>query len=159
MSEHGAFGNVAPSIRHCGLSAARTTHPLLIGQSAAPGGARGTAAQLRVAEVSANTAYLSHGNLETVVRAGGMPNIPKLDGNQAKIFSGFTKALGMPGMGASVNRGMNSDTTLAGPWDAGTLVNGSWLIVTKDDVELTMILGTADYDKAKALLAAACEKL
>src|SRR6185437_12398976 len=76
MSEHGAFGNVAPSIRHCGLSAARTTHPLLIGQSAAPGGARGTAAQLRVAEVSANTAYLSHGNLETVVRAGGMPNIP-----------------------------------------------------------------------------------
>jgi hypothetical protein len=92
-------------------------------------------------------------------QGGGMPNIPKLDGDQAKILNAFTKAVGLPGMGAAVNRGMNSDTTLAGPWDAGTLVNGSWLMVTKDDVELTIILGTADYDKAKALLAAACEKL
>ncbi len=92
-------------------------------------------------------------------QGGGMPNIPKLNGNQAKILDAFTKGVGMPGMGAAVTRGMNSDTTLAGPWDAGTLVHGSWLIVTKDDVGLTIILGTADYDKAKALLAAACEKL
>jgi hypothetical protein len=90
---------------------------------------------------------------------GGMPNMPKLDDKSQKILGAFTKALGMPGMGPAVQRGLNADTTLAGPWDAGTLVNGSWLIVTKDDVGLTMILGTADYDKAKALMAAACEKL
>ena len=88
-----------------------------------------------------------------------MPDMPKLDPGQQKMFGAFTKALGMPGMGAAVSRGLKTDTTMAGPWDTAALVNGSWLLVSKDDVELTMILGTADYDKAKALFAAACERL
>jgi hypothetical protein len=90
---------------------------------------------------------------------GGMPAMPKLDEGQQKILSAFTKGIGMPGMGAAAKRGLAPDTTLQGPWDAGALINGSWLVVTKHDVALTMILGTADYDKAKALMAAACERL
>jgi hypothetical protein len=62
-------------------------------------------------------------------------------------------------MGAAAQRGMATDTTLTGPWDAGALINGSWLVVTKHDVGLAMVLGSADYDKAKALMAAACERL
>jgi hypothetical protein len=85
--------------------------------------------------------------------------MPKLDDKSQKILNGFTKALGMPGMGAAVGRGLAPDTMLVGPWDSAALVNGSWLLASKDDVGLTMILGTADYDKAKALMAAACEKL
>jgi hypothetical protein len=87
-----------------------------------------------------------------------MPDI-KLDSGQQKILGAFSKALGMPGMGAAVSRGLKTDTTMVGPWDAAALINGSWLIASKDDVSLTIILGTADYDKAKALLAAACERL
>jgi hypothetical protein len=90
---------------------------------------------------------------------GSMPEMPKLDSGQQKIIGAFTKALGMPGMGAAVSRGLKTDTTRAGPWDAAALVNGSWLAVVKNDVELVIVLGTADYDKAKALLAAACERL
>jgi hypothetical protein len=88
-----------------------------------------------------------------------MPDMPKLDSGQQKMFGAFTKALGMPGMGAAVSRGLKTDTTLTGPWDAAALINGSWLMATKDDVGLTIILGTADYHKAKALVAAACERL
>jgi hypothetical protein len=90
---------------------------------------------------------------------GTMPDMPKLDSGQQKMLGAFTKALGMPAMGAAVSRGLKTDTTMAGPWDTAALVNGSWLMVSKDDVSLTIILGTADYDKAKALLAAACERL
>jgi hypothetical protein len=85
--------------------------------------------------------------------------MPKLDDKSQKILNGFTKGLGMPGMGAAVGRGLAPDTMLVGPWDSAALVNGSWLLASKDDVGLMMILGTADYDKAKALIAAACEKL
>lgn len=92
-------------------------------------------------------------------QGGSMPAMPKLNEGQQKILSAFTKAVGMPGMGAAAKRGLATDTTLQGPWDAGALINGSWLVVTKHDVALTMILGTADYDKAKALMAAACERL
>jgi hypothetical protein len=52
-----------------------------------------------------------------------------------------------------------SDSTLAGPWDAAGLVGGV-LIATKHNVMVQLPLTpTADYDKAKALLAAACERL
>lgn len=85
--------------------------------------------------------------------------MPKLDEKSQKLLNGFTKGLGMPGMGAAVSRGLAPDTMLVGPWDSAALVNGSWLLASKDDVGLFMILGMADYEKAKALMAAACEKL
>jgi hypothetical protein len=105
------------------------------------------------------------GQTFNVGRQGIAANVPsavpdiKLDSGQQKIVGAFSKALGMPEMGAAVSRGLKTDTTMVGPWDGAALINGSWLIASKDDVSLTIILGTADYDKAKALLAAACERL
>ena len=51
-----------------------------------------------------------------------------------------------------------SDSTLTGPWDAAGLVAGM-LVATEHNVMVQLTLGSADYDKAKALLAAACEQL
>jgi hypothetical protein len=90
---------------------------------------------------------------------GAMPAMPALDPASQKIFKGFSKAVGVGEMNGSVSRQMKTDSSLAGPWDAAAMVNGQWLIGTKHDVAITIILGNADYDKAKALLAAACERL
>lgn len=62
-------------------------------------------------------------------------------------------ALGAPGLMHPA-----SDSSLTGPWDAAALVAGE-LVATKHNVMVQLILGSADYDKAKALLAAACEQL
>jgi hypothetical protein len=93
------------------------------------------------------------------VPAGGMPAMPKLDSTQQKMFDGFAKMVGVGGMGGAVKRGLKTDTTLTGPWDSAALINGMWLIASRHDVAVTINVGSADYDKAKALLAAACERL
>jgi hypothetical protein len=93
-------------------------------------------------------------------------------------------ALGMPGGGAALaippeaqqmlgqiskmtggavdvsplTHGLTSDTTLIGPWDRAALIVGR-LAATKHNVMIQLIVSSADYDKAKALLAAACEQL
>jgi hypothetical protein len=91
---------------------------------------------------------------------GAMPDIPKLDPAQQKMMSGFFKAVGVPGAGGAISRGLKTDTTLAGPWDSAAMINGMWLLASKNDVGVLIDLGKgADYDKAKALLAAACERL
>ena len=91
--------------------------------------------------------------------AGGMPAAPPLDSSQQKMFGSFTKAVGLPQASGIGKRGTATDSTLAGPWDSAALVNGDWLIATRHDVAVTMIVGNADYDKAKALVTAACERL
>jgi hypothetical protein len=90
---------------------------------------------------------------------GAMPAMPALDPAQQKMFNGFTKAVGVGGANGAVSRQMKTDSAIAGPWDAAAMVNGQWLVATKHDVAITIILGNADYDKAKALLAAACQRL
>ena len=63
-------------------------------------------------------------------------------------------ALGAPGLMHPA-----SDSSLTGPWDAAGLVSGE-LVATKHNVMVQLPLTPmADYDKAKALLAAACEQL
>jgi len=62
-------------------------------------------------------------------------------------------ALGAPGLMHPA-----SDSTLTGPWDAAGLAAGS-LVATKHNVMVELLLTSGDYDKAKALLAAACEQL
>ena len=72
-------------------------------------------------------------------------------------------------MGAARSQGFNvqtdsngklqSDTAVAGPWDAGALVNGSGLYVVKHDALLTLDLRGITYEQAKALLAKAVERL
>jgi hypothetical protein len=88
-----------------------------------------------------------------------MPEMPALDPAQQKMFKAFSKAVGVPGMAGVAKRGMKTDSTLVGPWDGAALVNGMWLVASKHDVAVTINVGDADYDKAKALLAAACEQL
>jgi hypothetical protein len=65
----------------------------------------------------------------------------------------------MPQGAGIAKRGTATDSTLTGPWDSAALVNGDWLIATRHDVAVTIAVGNADYDKAKALVTAACERL
>jgi hypothetical protein len=86
---------------------------------------------------------------------GASPALPaeaqQMIGQISKMTGG---ALGAPGLVHAA-----SDSTLAGPWDAAGLVAGE-LVATKHNVMVQLILTPlADYDKAKALLAAACERL
>jgi hypothetical protein len=89
----------------------------------------------------------------------GRPTLPPEAQKEAQQMIGqITKmsggVLGAPGLMHPA-----SDSTLAGPWDAAGLVGGV-LIATKHNVMVQLPLTpTADYDKAKALLAAACERL
>jgi hypothetical protein len=57
-----------------------------------------------------------------------------------------------------LTKGLTSDTTLVGPWDRAALIVGR-LAATKHNVMIQLTVSSADYDKAKALLAAACEQL
>jgi hypothetical protein len=90
---------------------------------------------------------------------GTMPAMPALDSSQQKMFGAFTKAVGLPQAAGIGKRGTATDSTLAGPWDSAALVNGQWLIASRHDVAVMIDLGNADLDKAKALVAAACERL
>jgi hypothetical protein len=93
------------------------------------------------------------------IPTGGMADIPALDSTQQKLFDGFAKMVGVGGMGGAVKRGLKTDTTLTGPWDSAALINGMWLVASRHAAAVTIVIGNADYDKAKALLAAACEQL
>jgi hypothetical protein len=90
---------------------------------------------------------------------GAMPAMPALDPAQQKMFGQFTKGVGVPGMNGAVSRQMKTDSAVAGPWDAAAMVNGQWFVATKHEVAITIILSNADYDKAKALVGAACQRL
>jgi hypothetical protein len=85
--------------------------------------------------------------------------MPTLDSSQQKIMGGLMKMVGGSATGAPVTTSFKTDTTLRGPWDSAALINGSILGATRHDVMVTLDLKSADYDKAKALLAAACERL
>jgi hypothetical protein len=90
---------------------------------------------------------------------GGSPTLPPEAQKAAQQMIGqITKmsggALGAPGLMHPA-----SDSSLTGPWDAAGLVAGL-LVATKHNVMVQLPLTPmADYDKAKALLAAACEQL
>jgi hypothetical protein len=91
----------------------------------------------------------------------GTPSVtmPTLDSSQQKLVGGLMKMIGGSATGAPVKTSFKTDTTLRGPWDAAALINGSILGATRHDVMVVFELQSADYDKAKALLAAACERL
>jgi hypothetical protein len=91
----------------------------------------------------------------------GTPQVsmPTLDSSQQKIMGGLMKMVGGSATGAPVTTSFKTDTTLRGPWDSAALINGTILGATRHDVMVTLDLKSADYDKAKALLSAACERL
>jgi hypothetical protein len=61
--------------------------------------------------------------------------------------------------GAATKVGFKTDTTLIGPWDNAALLHGTQLVAVKHDVFVGMGLESADYDSAKALLAAICSRI
>jgi hypothetical protein len=91
----------------------------------------------------------------------GTPNVsmPTLDPQAQKMVGGLMQMVGGSATAAPVKTSFKTDTTLRGPWDAAALINGSQLGATRHDVMVMFDLNHADYDKAKALLAAACERL
>ena len=90
---------------------------------------------------------------------GAMPAMPALDPAQQKMFGKFSKGVGLGEMNGSVSRQMKTDSAVAGPWEAAAMVNGQWFVATKHDVAITIILSNADYEKAKALVGAAFQKI
>lgn len=84
-----------------------------------------------------------------------------------QMLGGMMKMLGAGGKGGNSNAapgavaqvGLKTDTTLKGPWNNASLLHGTQLIAVKNDVFVGMTLESADYEKAKALMAVICSRL
>jgi hypothetical protein len=87
----------------------------------------------------------------------------KPTGQMGAMMSGMMKMVtGAPksqAAGAPSTVGFQTDTTLKGPWDRAALMHGTQLIAVRHDVFVGMDLQSADYEKAKALMAAICSRL
>lgn len=92
----------------------------------------------------------------------GLNSMPQ-DPQTAALMGGLMKMVGggdanaAPGAASQV--GFKSDSTLKGPWDNATLMHGTQLLAVKADIMVGMDLQSADYEKAKALLAAICSQI
>jgi hypothetical protein len=93
---------------------------------------------------------------------GGLDAIAQ-DSTTTAMLGGLMKLAGGGGggaaPGASAQVGLKTDSTLQGPWDNATLLHGTQLLAVKADVMVGMDLQSADYEKAKALMAAICSRL
>ncbi len=93
---------------------------------------------------------------------GGLDAIPQ-DSQTTAMLGGLMKLAGGAGggaaQGATAQVGFKTDSTLQGPWDNATLLHGTQLLAVKADVMVGMDLQSADYEKAKALMAAICSRL
>lgn len=94
---------------------------------------------------------------------GGLDSMPQdpqtkaMIGGLMKMVSGDGGGAAAPGAASQV--GFKTDSTLKGPWDNATLLHGTQLLALKGDVMVAMDLKSADYEKAKALMAAICSRL
>ena len=96
------------------------------------------------------------GNIPTA----GMDSM-KMDPNMSKMMGGLMKLAGAgdAAPGAATQVGFKTDTNLQGPWDSAMLMHGTQLFAVKNDIMVGMDLRSADYEKAKALLAVICSSL
>jgi hypothetical protein len=94
------------------------------------------------------------------IPTAGMDSM-KMDPNMSKLMGGLMKMAGggNGAPGAATQVGFKTDTTLQGPWDSAMLMHGTQLFAVKNDVMVGMDLQSADYEKAKALLAVLCAAL
>jgi hypothetical protein len=94
------------------------------------------------------------------IPTAGMDSM-KMDPNMAKMIGGLMNMAGGGGgaPGAATQVGFKTDTTLQGPWDSAMLMHGTQLFAVKNDVMVGMDLQSADYNKAKALLAVICSTI
>ena len=115
-----------------------------------------------------NYTMLKH-QMATVAGVMGTPSSSPLDtmklppqmqgmvGGMMKMVGGSAAEGKAPG--AAATNGFQTDTMLAGPWDNASLLHGTQLMAVRHDVFVGMGLESADYEKAKALLAAICSRL
>ena len=87
------------------------------------------------------------------------PEAKQMLGGMIKMFGSEKGGNMNAAPGAVAQVGLKTDTTLKGPWDNASLLHGTQLIAVKNDVFVAMTLESADYDKAKALMAAICSRL
>jgi hypothetical protein len=95
------------------------------------------------------------------IPTAGMDSM-KMNPDMSKLIGGLMNMAGGGGggaPGAATQVGFKTDTTLKGPWDSAMLMHGTQLFAVKHDVMVSMDLQSADYDKAKALLAVICTTL
>jgi len=85
------------------------------------------------------------------------PEMQKMIGGMMKMVGGAGAEGKAPGAAATI--GFQTDTMLTGPWDNASLLHGTQLIAVRHDVFVGMNLESADYERAKALLAAICSRL
>ncbi len=115
-----------------------------------------------------NYTMLKH-QMATVSETMGTPSSSPLDTMKPPpqmqgMIGGLMKMVGGSAAkgkasGAASTVGFRTDTTLAGPWDNASLLHGTQLIAVRHDVFVGMGLQSADYEKAKALLAVICSRL
>jgi len=88
------------------------------------------------------------------------PQAQQMLGGLINMVGGQSGVGGKPtARGAATTVGLQTDTTLKGPWDSATLLHGTQLMAVRGDVGVFMTLQSADYEKAKALLSAVCSHL
>jgi hypothetical protein len=94
------------------------------------------------------------------IPTAGMDSM-KMDPTMSKMMGGLMNMVGGGGKapGAATEVGFKTDTTLQGPWDSAMLMHGTQLFAVKNDIMVGMDLQSADYEKAKALLAVICSSL
>jgi hypothetical protein len=95
------------------------------------------------------------------IPTGAMNSMPT-DANTSAMIGGLMKMVGGGGNaapGAVAQVGFKTENNLPGPWDNATLQHGTQLMAVKGDVMVAMDLTSAEYDKAKALLAAAASRM
>jgi hypothetical protein len=114
-----------------------------------------------------NYALLVNG-MSTLGGITGLPARSPMDtmtptGDMGKLMGGLVKMVGggskNAALGSSTKVGFKTDTTLKGPWDKAALLHGTQLLGLKGDVFVGMMLESADYDRAKALLATICARI
>ena len=106
------------------------------------------------------------GALQKMAVSAGQPhsNAPSPLDTMKPTAANLKKAMAMASTpttapGAATTVGFTTVTTLQGPWDNATLLHGTQLMAVRNDVMVAMSLETADYTKAKALLATICTHL
>jgi len=87
------------------------------------------------------------------------PQMQAVVGGVMKMLAGTGGGDAAPAPGAAATIGLRTDTTLHEPWDGAALLHGTQLIAVRHDVFVGLGLHSADYDRAKALLAAICSAL
>ena len=106
------------------------------------------------------TPTMAHGNSQTGVRRES----PGAAGADSQLGGFMNKLMGLArsqGVGVQTDAagGLQSDTAVAGPWEAGELVMGLGFHAVKHDAMLSLDLRGIDYDQAKALVGKAMARI